>query len=419
MFSLDRIQDNSAHSLEMHKKMQGKVRIYAKYRVRNEEDLSLVHMPGTVPVCREIEKDPQLSYDYTGRANRLAIISDGSAVQGMGNIGPYAALPMVEGKCLLLKQYADINALPLTLKSKNFEDVVSFCRMLLPSVGAINIESVSSPNSFEVVRKLDEDLNIPILCDDQLGSAVTVLAALYNSLTLMEKHIDQVKIVVIGSGISGAATTDLLLSAGADNIVVVNSNGILSPNNPHMDSLELQLAARTNPERLSGGLKEALKGADVLVGLSAPNIVTMEHIKTMNRNPAIFALSMPFPEISREEALAAGAFIYASGDINDPNPMLNIQAFPGIARGSMDIRAEKVTTNMALAAANALAGMVDRRRLTPESMFPQFFGVASTPAIAEAVAQAGIADGVAKLHRNPGEVYSETWLRLYGRVSHI
>ena len=419
MFSSDDIQDKAAHSLEMHKKMQGKVRIYAKYRVRNEDDLSLVHMPGTVPVCREIEKDSQLSYDYTGRANRLAIISDGSAVQGMGNIGPYAALPMVEGKCLLLKQYADINAFPLTLKSKSFEDVVSFCRMLLPSVGAINIESVSSPNSFEVVRKLDEDLNIPILCDDQLGSAVSVLAALYNSLTLMEKYIDQVKIVVIGSGISGAATTDLLLSAGADNIVVVNSNGILSPNNPNMDSLELQLAARTNPERISGGLKEAIKGADVLVGLSAPNIVTMEHVKTMNPKPAIFALSMPFPEISREEALAGGAFIYASGDVYDPNPMLNIQAFPGIARGSMDIRAEKVTTNMALAAANALAGMVDRRHLTPESMFPQFFGVASTPAIAEAVAQAGIMDGVAKLHRTPGEVYSETWLRLYGRISHI
>ena len=415
----DEMQALAVQALEMHKKVRGKVKIYPNFNIRNEDDLSLVYVPGTAPVCRAIEKDRNLTYEYTGRGNRMAVVCDGSAVHGMGNIGPYAALPMVEGKCLVLKQYGDINAIPIAVDTHSFEEVIALCRMLVPTMGAINIENISSPNTFSVIRKLDGELDIPILCDDQQGSAVVVLAALQNALTLTGKNIDEIKIVIIGSGASGSATAELLLTAGVQNLVLVNATGILSESNPNMDPVETVLAGKTNPERLRGGLNEALAGADVLIGLSVGNIVTEEHIKKMGSKPVVFAMAMPTPEIERERALTAGAYIYASGNAKEPNSLMNIQAFPGMARGAMDIQAKRFTDNMALAAANALSSVVDKRRLTPEHMFPEFFGNATTPGIAEAVAQAAIADGVAKTHLDPGEVYSHCWNRLYGRVNHI
>lgn len=419
MTTAEEMQALALQSIEMHRKLRGKVRIYPNFNIRNEDHLSLVYVPGTAPVCRAIEKDRDLTYEYTGRGNRMAVVCDGSAVHGMGNIGAYAALPMVEGKCLVLKQFGDINAFPISVNTRSFEEVIALCRMLVPSVGAINIENISSPNTFSVIRKLDGDLDIPILCDDQQGSAVVVLAALQNALTLTGKHIDEAKIVIIGSGASGSATADLLLTAGALNVILLNSTGILSESNPNMDPVETVLAGKTNPEMLRGGLNEAIGGADVLIGLSAGNIVTEEHIKKMGAKPVVFSMALPVPEISRERALAAGAYIYASGNGKEPNPMMNIQAFPGMARGAMDVQAKRFTDNMALAAANALSCTVDKRRLTPEHMFPDFFGNATTPGIAEAVAQAAISDGVAKTHLDPGEVYSSCWQRLYGRVNHI
>ncbi|MDR3332535.1 MAG: NAD-dependent malic enzyme [Synergistaceae bacterium] len=414
---MNSVERNEA--LEFHRKARGKVQTFPTVNIRSERHLAMAYVPGSTPVCEEIKRDPVLAFDYTGKANRLAEVSNGSALMSMGDAGAAASLPVLEGKCLLLKLFGDVNALPIAIDAKNYEEIMSFCRMLAPTVGGINIEDVSSPSSFYVVRELTEALDIPIFCDDQQGSAIIILSAVKNSLKLINITIEEARIVILGAGSAGIAATELLLVAGAKDVIVLDKSGILGPSNQAMDPIQAALSEKTNPRGVKGGLDEAMEGADILVGLSQSGIVSKEHIKRMNKHPVVLALALPEPEISYDEAHEAGAYIYASGRIEDSNTILNVHAFPGLVRGAFDVRARKLTNSMLIAASDALSNMVDRRRLSPDHICPRFFGSETTPRIAEAVGQAAIKDGVALLAAPEGKIYSDTWNRLYGDIEHI
>ncbi|MDR1472351.1 MAG: NAD-dependent malic enzyme [Synergistaceae bacterium] len=405
--------------LEFHRKARGKVQTMPTVNIRNERQLGLAYAPGSIIASEEIKNDPSAAYDYTGKSNRLAEVGNGGAVLGTGNVGPGACLPVLEGKALLLKQMGDVNAIPMAIDAATTEEITTFCRMIAPTVGGINIEDVGSPATFYVVRELADSLDIPVFCDDQQGSAVIILSAVRNSLKLLDITIEEARIVVMGAGAAGIAATELLLTAGACDIVTLNVDGILRDSNPNMDPIQSDLAMRTNPRNLSGGLDQAIEGADILVGLSRGNTVSQEQIRRMNKKPVVLALAFPEPEIAAADAKEAGAYIYASGIVENPNAMLNIHAFPGIVRGAFDVRAKKLTDSMLLAAADALANMVDRRHLSPDRICPQFFGSETTPRIAEAVGQAAIRDGVASLSPPGGKIYQETWYRLFGDIEHI
>lgn len=407
-------------ALEFHKKSKGKIQIYPMQNIRNEQELAVAYVPGSTAASDEIAKNPGTVFDYTGRGNRLAIVSNGSAVLGMGNVGPLASMPILEGKCLLLKLMGDVNAIPVAIEATNSDEITKFCRMLAPTVGGINIEDISSPDSFDVIKNLSDTLDIPIFCDDQQGTAVIVLSAVKNSLTLLEKTIGEARIAVLGAGTAGIASAELLIEAGARDIVVLNSEGILGPSNTSMDSVQSALAKKTNPRGIAGSVAEAIEGADILLGLSRSGTVRQEHIKKMGEKPVVLALALPDPEITLQDAMEAGAFIYASGNIKDPNSLLNLHAFPGIVRGAFDVRARKLTDSMLIAAADALSNIVDRRHLSPAHICPRFFGSETTPRIAEAVGRAAIKEGVALLGDVPeGEIYQNTWQRLFGDMEHI
>lgn len=332
--TIDRIR-----ALELHRKARGKIKIYPSMNVQNEDDLAMAYVPGSVPAALSIAEDPLLSYDYTGRGNRIAVVTDGSAVLGLGDVGPHAALPVMEGKCLLFKLFGDINAFPICLDTRDPQDVVHCVRLLAPTVGGINIEDIASPNTFTVVRALRDSLDIPVLCDDQQGTAVLVLAALVNALGLVEKKLETTRIVVMGAGAAGVATADLLLKAGARNLICLNSSGILNEANPRMDHIQTELALRTNPEGLKGGAAEALEGADVFIGLSRSRALEAEQVRRMAPRSVVFSLALPEPEISYEAAVAAGAEVVATGAGESHNSMPNLHAFPGIMRGALDVRA--------------------------------------------------------------------------------
>lgn len=406
---MDRAQYDEA--LRLHKRARGKVQTFPTVTIRNERQLATAYVPGCSAASAEITKSPETAYDLTGKANRIAEISNATGVFGMGRTCPEAALPVLEGKCLLLKSMGDINAYPLSIDAPEASDVVRFCRTIAPSFGGINIEDVASPDSFTVLRELSADIGIPVFCDDQHGSAIVVLSAVKNSLTILEKPISDAKIVVLGTGNAGIATTELLLAAGARDVIVVGPGGIIDGSG---DDIVREIAARTDPRGVRGGLDEAIAGADLLIGLSNGVKVTKDQIRKMSHKPVILSLALPEPEISSAEAREAGAFIYASGLMDDVNTVLNVQAFPGLVRGALDIRAKRITPSMLLAAADALANMVDRRHLSPDRICPRFFGGERTPRIAEAVAQAAMNDGVAAVTVTNGTVYENTWHRLFG-----
>lgn len=414
---MNNVERNEA--LEFHRNARGKLQVLPTVNIRNEYQLALAYVPGSTPVSEEIMRDPSTAYDFTGKANMLAEISNGSATLGMGNTGPLAVLPVLEGKCLLLKLLGDVNAIPMGIDAKTPEEIVAFAKMIAPTYGGINIEDISSPDTFYVIRELSNQLDIPVFCDDQQGTAVIVLSAVKNALKLLNITLEEARIVMQGAGASGIASAELLLTAGAKDIVMLNARGILGPENTAMDPLQENLCQRTNPRAVRGGLNEAATGADIFIGLSRGNTVTQEHIKRMNRKPVVLALALPDPEITAEEAHAAGAFIYASGRMKDSNTLLNMHAFPGMVRGTLDVRAKRLTDNMMLAASEALSNMVDRRHLSPDHISPRFFGSETTPRIAEAVGQAAINDGVALYPIPEGEIYSKTWYRLFGDIEHI
>lgn len=401
-------------AMELHRRAKGKIKIYPTINIVNEEDLSMAYIPGSVGPCQAIQEDSEASYELTGRANRIAVITDGSAVLGLGDIGPEAALPVMEGKCLLFKLFGDVNALPICLDSRNPEDIIHTAELLAPGLGGFNIEDISSPNTFTVVKELQKKVSIPVLCDDQHGTAVVILAALWNALEVVGKDIEKASIVICGAGAAGLAVADLFMKAGAKGITLLNSAGILCPSNPRMNHIQLAFSNCTNPEGRSGGLEEAVKGADVFIGLSRGGVFDPEWVRKMAPNPVIFAQALPEPEISPESAFAAGAAVVASGLYDYPNVISNLQSTPGIMRGALDVRAASLNDTIFLSAARALSNTVDRRRLSPRHIMPDFFCDEVVPKVAEAVAQAAIAEGLAAHPLPAGQVYNDSWERLFG-----
>lgn len=398
-------------ALKFHRNARGKVQTFPTVDIRSERQLAMAYVPGSAAASEEIIASRDSVFELTGRGNRVAEISNGSAIFGIGRGAPEAVIPMLEGKALLLKQMGDINAYPIAIDSPTADGVISFCRMIAPSVGAIDLEDIASPDAYHIFRALDGELGIPIFCDNIHGTAIVVLSAVNNSLMAIGRTLEEAKIVVVGSGTSGGAAADLLLKAGARDLIVVDRSGIISTSST--DALTADLAGRTNARKITGGLAEAINGADVIIGLSSHGAITPAHIEKMNDRPIVLSLALPEPEISARDAENAGAYIYASGRIDDANTILNIHAFPGLLRGALEVRADRVTDGMMIAAAKALSNMIDRRHLTPQHIFQRFFGGETVPRIAEAVAQAAIADGVAKSPVPSGLVFESTWHRVY------
>jgi len=410
---------DKTRAMELHRKAKGKIKMYPTININTPEDLRLAYIPGSVAPSLAIQEDPALSYEYTGRGNRIAVITDGSAVLGLGDVGPHAALPVIEGKCLLFKIFGDVNALPICLDCRDPEEIIHFASIMAPGIGGINIEDIDSPRTFMIIRELQSRVDIPVLCDDQHGTAVVALAGLWNALEVTGQKLEDLAIVVNGAGAAGIAVTELLLSAGAKNVTVLNSVGILCESNPQMNQFQQEIAFRTNQANKCGTLEDAIRGANVFIGLSKGNLLTKDHIRSMAPDPIIFAMALPEPEITPEEAYAAGASIVATGLSDYPNALPNLHSSPGIMRGLLDVRATVLNNEILLAAARALAGVVDRRRLSPRKITPDVFSDEVSPRVAEAVGQTAIKLGYAQRPLPEGEIYNNLWDTLYGsRLMH-
>ncbi|TDT51311.1 NAD(P)-dependent malic enzyme [Fonticella tunisiensis] len=375
-------------SLKFHNEIRGKIEIKSRTKVQNELDLSLAYTPGVAEPCREICKNKENAYIYTRKWNSVAIVSDGSAVLGLGNIGPEASLPVMEGKAVLFKEFGGVDAFPLVLNTNDVDEIVDTIVRVSPGFGGINLEDISAPRCFEIERKLKERLDIPVFHDDQHGTAIVTLAALINALKIVKKRQDEIRVVVNGPGAAGTAITKLLLSFGVKDIVVCNKKGIINKESNFENEAQQELAHITNPRGISGTLADAMVGADVFIGVSAPNVVTKEMVKTMNRDSIIFAMANPTPEIFPEEAKAGGARIVGTGRSDLPNQINNVLAFPGIFRGALDARAKEINEAMKLAAAFAIANSVPEKDLKEDYIIPRPFDYKVQRAVAEAVSRA-------------------------------
>jgi len=382
-----------AKALEEHKKWRGKVEITSKASVKNSAELSLAYSPGVAEPCRQIAADPERVWDYTWKGNTIAVVSDGSAVLGLGNIGPAAALPVMEGKAVLFKEFAGVNAIPLCLNTQDVDEIVRIVKALEPTIAGVNLEDIASPRCFEIEERLKAETDMFIFHDDQHGTAVVTLAGLINALKVVNKGKDAV-IVVNGIGAAGAAIVRILLEDGYTNIRACGRQGRLVPGDPQNNSAQEEIAQSTNPEGLKQTLAEAMQGADVFIGVSAANIVTPEMVKGMNDQPIIMALANPEPEIAVELALEAGAAIVATGRSDYPNQINNVLGFPGIFRGALDVRARDINYAMKIAAAYAIAALVENP--TPEYIIPSPFDPRVAPAVAKAVAETAKETGVAR-----------------------
>ena len=389
--------DYAKESLKLHAQWHGKLEIVPKMSVSNREELSLAYTPGVAQPCLEIQKDPSLSYTLTGRGNTVAVITDGSAVLGLGNIGPEAGMPVMEGKCVLFKAFGGVDAIPLCVRTQDPDEFVNTVALLAGSFGGINLEDISAPRCFEIEARLKERCDIPVFHDDQHGTAVVVLAAMMNALRLTSRSLSDLKLVTCGAGAAGTAIVRLLLSAGLKDVVVCDKNGALCPGEDWMTPAQAALAQITNPERRHGSLAEMLRGADAFIGVSAPGIVTEEMVRSMSPDPIIFPMANPTPEIMPELAKAAGAKVVGSGRSDYPNQINNVLAFPGIFRGALDVRASDINEQMKVAAANALSALVSDEDLNEDYILPQAFDKRICPAVAKAVSEAARASGVARI----------------------
>ena len=389
--------DYAAESKKLHEKWNGKIEVVSRVSVNNKDDLSLAYTPGVAQPCIEIQKDPDKSYELTRRWNMCAVITDGSAVLGLGNIGAEAGMPVMEGKCVLFKSFADVDAFPLCIRSQDVDTIVETVYQISGSFGGINLEDISAPRCFEIERRLKERCDIPVFHDDQHGTAVIVLAGLMNALRIVKKKKEEVKVVISGAGAAGTAICKMLISQGFANIVMSDICGIIYKGREEgMNPALEELAEFTNINGERGTLADALKGADVFIGVSAPGLVTQEMVRSMNRDPVIFACANPVPEIFPDEAKAAGAAVVSTGRSDYPNQINNVLAFPGIFRGAFDCRAKTINEEMKLAAAEALAGLVAEDELSADYIIPKAFDKRTGPAVAAAVSEAARKTGAAR-----------------------
>jgi malate dehydrogenase (oxaloacetate-decarboxylating) len=360
-------------SLELHEQWQGKLEIVSKCKVNSREDLSFAYTPGVAAPCKVIAEDPEACYLYTIKANTIAVVSDGSAVLGLGNIGPYGALPVMEGKAVLFKEFGGINAIPICLDTQDEDEIIRTVVAIAPAFGGINLEDISAPRCFYIEDRLKEILNIPVFHDDQHGTAIVVLAGLINSLKLVNKKKEDVKVVVSGAGSAGIAITKLLYSYGFKQLMICDINGILSSEYPNPNPMQKYMLTITNLNNKQGSLKDAITGADIFIGVSAPNIVTEEMVSSMNKDAIVFAMANPDPEILPYKAKKAGARIVATGRSDFPNQVNNVLVFPGIFKGALEGRARQITEEMKLAAAKAISELVSASQLSDEFILPEAF----------------------------------------------
>ena len=395
--------DRNEKALELHRQWKGKIRVTTPCKLEDREDLSLAYTPGVAAPCLEIQKDVEKSYEYTRRGNLVAVVTDGTAVLGLGDIGPEAGMPVMEGKCALFQAFAGVDAFPLCVRSKDVDEIVRTVEMIAGSFGGINLEDIAAPRCFEVERKLKEKLDIPVFHDDQHGTAVVTVAAMLNALKVVGKEIGEVKAVVNGAGAAGSACTKLLMALGLKNVVVCDKMGALVPGLAGMTEAQAQLAEVTNPERKSGALADVIQGADVFMGFSAPGVLTGDMVRTMAQDPVIFACANPTPEIFPEEALAAGAKVVGTGRSDYPNQINNVLVFPGIFRGALDVRASDINDEMKVAAAKAIASLIPESELRADNIIPSAFDPRVAKAVAAAVAQAARETGVARAAAAAGQ----------------
>ena len=389
--------DYAKESLRLHGEWKGKIEVIATVPVATKEDLSLAYTPGVAQPCLEIQKDVSKSYELTRRHNLCAVITDGTAVLGLGDIGPEAGMPVMEGKCVLFKSFGDVDAIPLCVKTKDVDEFVQTVYNISGSFGGINLEDISAPRCFEIERKLKEKCDIPIFHDDQHGTAVITLAGLTNALKVVGKKKEDVRIVTSGAGAAAVAIVKLLLSAGFRNIVMTDRTGTICEGREKLNWIKEEMAKVTNREHRTGTLADVIRGADVFIGVSGPGTLTTEMVRTMNRDAIIFACANPTPEIFPEDAKAGGAAVIATGRSDYPNQINNVLAFPGIFRGTFDVRASDINEEMKMAAANALASLVSEEELCADYIIPAAFDKRVGPAVAKAVAEAAVRSGVARI----------------------
>ena len=389
--------DYAKESLRLHGEWKGKIEVVCTVPLEDKQDLSLAYTPGVAAPCLEIQKDVNKSYDLTRRHNLCAVITDGSAVLGLGNIGPEAGMPVMEGKCALFKAFGNVDAFPLCVKSQEVDEFVNAVYLMSGSFGGINLEDISAPRCFEIEQKLKQKCDIPVFHDDQHGTAVVVLSGLLNALKVVGKKKEEVKVVTVGAGAAGIAIVKMLLSAGFKNITMCDKQGALYVGCPGMNWAQAEMAERTNPDQTPGTLAEKLVGADVFIGTSAPGLVTRQMVETMNKDAIIFACANPTPEIFPEEAKAGGARIVSTGRSDYPNQINNVLAFPGIFRGVFDVRASDINEEMKIAAAEALASLISDEELSDEYIMPAALDDRVAKTVARAVAEAAVRTGVARI----------------------
>lgn len=389
--------DYAKESLKMHYDLRGKIEITARAAVDTKEALSLAYTPGVAEPCLQIQKDISKSFELTRRWNTVAVVTDGTAVLGLGDIGPEAGMPVMEGKCVLFKAFGDVDAIPLCVRSKNVDQIVETVRLLAGSFGGVNLEDISAPRCFEIERRLKACCDIPIFHDDQHGTAVITLAGMINALKLVGKKLDEVKIVTSGAGAAGIAIIKLLISMGLKNVIMTDRTGAIYKGRDNLNAIKQEMAEITNVNQEKGSLKEVIKGADVFIGVSAPGTLTEEMVRSMAKDPIIFACANPTPEIFPEAAKAAGAAVVSTGRSDYPNQVNNVLCFPGIFRGALDVRASDINEEMKIAAAYAIAGLVSEEELCADYILPKAFDPRVRDAVAAAVAEAARKSNVARL----------------------
>ncbi|EMU52844.1 NAD(P)-dependent malic enzyme [Clostridium butyricum] len=383
-------------SLKLHEKNIGKIQVISKVHVETRDDLSLAYTPGVAEPCKKIYENEENVYKYTSKGNLVAVVTDGSAVLGLGDIGPKAGLPVMEGKAVLFKEFADVDAFPICLDTKNVDEIVQTVKMIAPGFGGINLEDIGAPRCFEVEKRLKEELDIPVFHDDQHGTAIVVLAGVINALKVVEKKIEDIKVVINGAGAAGTAIAKLLISSGVKNLIACDKVGILYRGIENVDDAKKELAKESNPDNIKGTLADALVGADVFIGVSAPGIVSKDMVKSMNKDAILFAMANPTPEIMPDEAKEAGAKVIGTGRSDFPNQINNVLAFPGIFKGALEVRAKEINEEMKIAAAYAIAEYIKDEELNENNVLPSALDKNVARKVSQAIAKAAIESGVSR-----------------------